>query len=211
MAMRRIVLISLICLAINVSLLWITFFQRQEIVNANGFSKSDLIICFGGSLTAGKWVSIREGYPWHLARMLNRGIVLNAGIEGLTTEYALEILKTNILPQNPRMVVVELGREDFLNRIPTEKTFKNLRKIVSAIQKIGAMSVVIGIRMGVIEDEYSPLFRKLAEESGSLHIPNWLDGVMCSPEYRSNLHYPNNKGYRILAKRVARKIRPLLR
>ncbi|MBA2123619.1 hypothetical protein B9J78_01555 [bacterium Unc6] len=212
--MRKFILFFLVVSVIICIIFLLGFLSGQKIVNISSLTngrKDTLIVCFGEDLTAGRGVPLGEDYPSQLAKMLNKVVVVNVSAEGRTTESAIDVLKRDVLTQNPQIVIIELGRQDFFKRIPVDQTFQNLEKIILEIQKKGAVCVILGLKMGMKKDEYSYRYKKLAEEFGCIYIPNWLDGVMTNPRYRSGLYYPNSQGYRILAERVARKIKRIVR
>ena len=102
------------------------------------------IIVFGDSLVAGRGASAGQDFVSVLSRRLGTTIV-NAGQSGDTTGAALARLERDVLALNPRIVVVLLGGNDYLRRIPTKETFANLDSIVDQIREHGAAVVLVGI------------------------------------------------------------------
>jgi hypothetical protein len=96
-------------------------------------SRGSLVIAFGDSLTAGYGASAGEDYPSRLAAMTGVPVV-NAGRSGDTTESALGRIENDVLSGNPRIVIVGLGGNDFLNGMAIQSTEANLRTIVRKIQ-----------------------------------------------------------------------------
>jgi lysophospholipase L1-like esterase len=168
------------------------------------------IICFGDSLTEGVGAADGEDYPTVLSRQL--GVpVINAGARGDTTAQALERLAAVVLDKNPRLVIILLGGNDFLRQLPREQTRKNLEDIVRQVQAAGAMVAIAGLKLGLFADEYGAIFAETAERSGALYIPQVLKGILSDSNLRSDAIHPNGAGYRLIADRIAEKIKPLLR
>lgn len=172
-------------------------------------SAGETIICFGDSLTEGVGAGSGEDYPTVLSRLLGMRVV-NAGHRGDTSARALERIADSILTQNPRLVIVLLGGNDFLRQVPTEETRKNLKEIVRRIQDHGAMVAIAGIKLGLFTDEYGPIFEETAEELGALYIPGVMKGIFNDAKFKSDRIHPNGAGYGLIAERIAEKIKPLL-
>jgi acyl-CoA thioesterase I len=90
-------------------------------------SPGEAIICFGDSLTEGVGAGSGEDYPAVLSRELGRPVI-NAGRRGDTTAGALERVSDAVLSKNPRLVVVLLGGNDFLRRLPRQDTRKTSKQ-----------------------------------------------------------------------------------
>ncbi len=173
-------------------------------------SAGETIICFGDSLTEGVGAGSGQDYPTVLSRQLAAPVV-NEGVRGDTTAQALERISDAVLSKNPRLVVILLGGNDFLRRVPLQDTRKNLGEIVRQVQAQGAMVVIAGIRLGLFTDEYADIFEETARQFGALYIPGVMKGILSDSALRSDAIHPNSAGYRLVAERIAEKITPLLR
>ena len=78
-----------------------------------------------------------------------------------------------MLALNPRIVVVLLGGNDYLRRVPVTQTFSNLDSIVNQIRERGAAVVLVGVAVGLMSDpyreEYEALWGTKVSGSGSRH------------------------------------------
>lgn len=167
------------------------------------------IICFGDSLTEGVGAPAAEDYPAQLSRKLNLSVI-NAGRRGDTTADALERLPRDVLGKDPRLVIVLLGGNDFLRRVPLAETRRNLFAIVDRIQKSGAMVALAGMKLGLFTDDYGSLTEETARQLGALYLPGVTKGIFSDAKLKSDAIHPNAAGYRLIAARVAEKIKPLL-
>ena len=172
-------------------------------------SAGETIICFGDSLTEGVGAESGEEYPTILSRLLGMR-VLNAGHRGDTTARALQRVRTSVVNKNPRLVILLLGGNDFLRQVPSGETRQNLKEIVRQIQAHGAMVAIAGIKLGFFTDEYGPIFEETAAEFGAIYIPQVMKGIFNDIKLRSDQIHPNSAGYRLIAERIAEKIKPLL-
>lgn len=173
-------------------------------------SSGQSIICFGDSLTEGVGAGSGEDYPSALSRQLAMPVI-NAGRRGDTTAQALERLSDDVLNKNPRLVIIFLGGNDFLRQLPRQSTQQNLEAIVRRVQDRGAMVVIAGMRLGVFTDEYSAIFEDTARRLSALYIPQVMKGILSDSSLRSDPIHPNGAGYRLIAERVADKVRLLIR
>jgi acyl-CoA thioesterase-1 len=173
-------------------------------------SAGETIICFGDSLTEGVGAGEGEDYPSALSRQLVSPVV-NAGRRGDTTADALQRLSGAVLSKNPRLVILLLGGNDLLRQRPRQETRKNLEEIVRRVQARGAIVAIVGIKLGLFTDEYAAVFEETARQFGALYIPGVMKGVLSDSKFRSDPIHPNGAGYRLIAERIAEKIKPLLR
>ena len=168
------------------------------------------IICFGDSITSGVGAENGKNYPYFLSQLTGRKVI-NAGESGDTTYEALKRLKEDVLSYNPYLVIVELGGNDFLHRIPTEITLKNIEEIITCIQEKGAMVALVDVSWGPIMSGYRKEFKRLARKKGLIFIPSVMRGILNDPSLKYDWIHPNSKGYEIIAHRIYKVIKPYLK
>ena len=168
------------------------------------------VIVLGDSIAAGYGVAEEQAFPSVLSRKLGVPI-LNRSVSGDTTAMGLNRLQKDILDEEPWLVIVELGGNDYLRNVPKSQTEENLRQIVTAIQQQGAIAVLLGINVGRLGDEYKEMFDRLAKETQAYLIPQVLKGIIDNPKHRQDdIIHPNVAGQEFLATRVAEELQPLL-
>jgi acyl-CoA thioesterase-1 len=172
-------------------------------------SRGENIICFGDSLTEGVGAEKGEDYPSRLAREL-RYPIINAGHRGDTSADGLARLEQDILEKNPRLVIVLFGGNDFMRQVPVSETRKNLEEMVERMQKRGAMVALVGMKLGLFTDEYGPIYEEIAKRHGALYIPEILKGILSDTKLKSDPIHPNGAGYRLMAERILKEVKPLL-
>jgi lysophospholipase L1-like esterase len=162
-------------------------------------------VAFGDSLTYGTGAANGEDYPSRLGREL--GIeVLNAGAPGATSADGLTQLE-KILELDPKVVLLCLGGNDGLQKVPLTETLANLSAIIARLQEHGAFVVLIGVRSASLLDGYDKPLRQLAREKNTLFIRNILDGVLGKRSLMSDQIHPNAAGYQKIAARLAAELR----
>ncbi len=91
-----------------------------------------------------------------------------------------------------------------------DKTFANLSAIIDRFHESGSFVVLIGVRSASVRDKYSKSFKKLAGEKKVLYVPNILSGVLGSPNLMSDYIHPNDDGYKAIADRLEKILKPVL-
>ena len=105
-----------------------------------------------------------------------------------------------------------MGGNDFLKKVPKSETEQNLKSIITQVQAEQAITVLLGMNLGLFSDEYQELYQRLADETGSYLIPQVLKGILDNPKHRqSDIIHPNAIGQEVLAEKIAKALEPLLK
>ncbi len=192
------VLIGILAVVAVAGILFFLLKKSPTIKNFPGEGKT--IVAFGDSLTEGVGSTEGNDFVSLLSKQIDTPI-LNLGVSGDTSAKGLARVD-KVIAQDPKVVILLLGGNDFLRRIPKEETFKNIDAIVEKIQNSGAIVILLGIKGGVLSDEYEAYFEKIAKNRGTFYISNVLDGLLGHKEYMSDAIHPNDAGYKKIAERV---------
>lgn len=184
------------------------FIFLPETTIKNYPSRGSTIVAFGDSLVEGYGASPGNDFVSVLSQDISEPII-NLGVSGNTTELGLSRIDA-VLAKDPKIVILLLGGNDYLRRIPRETTEANLRTIIERIQAKGAMVVLLGVRGGVLLDGFDAMYENLADMYGTAYVPDVLDGLFENNQLMSDGIHPNDAGYKIIAGRVAKELRPLL-
>lgn len=185
-------LLALLLLILCVWYLWPSAYDVEP--------KNQTIVAFGDSLVAGVGSESGGGFVSFLEERTDREII-NLGVPGDTTADGLARVG-DVLRDDPGIVIVLLGGNDALRRMPLEETFANLNAIVTTLTDNGSIVILLGIRGGVLSDPYSDQFESLTDRTHALYVPNILSGLITKPELMSDSVHPNDLGYRLIADRV---------
>ena len=110
----------------------------------------DTIVAFGDSLVYGQGSTKGNDFVSVLSQKLNRSIV-NLGVPGDTTAMGVARLSTAV-KFNPGIVLLLLGGNDTLRRVPVSETEAHLRTLITEFTRAGAVVVSIGVRGGGVRD-----------------------------------------------------------
>ena len=197
-----------VIIAIGAVVLGIVWFYGSAGSRASRPTGGEHIIAFGDSLVEGVGATAGRDFVSQLSARLGVRII-NAGRRGDTTALALARLEGAVLSRSPRVVIVLLGGNDFLQGVPPEKTFANLATIVGRIRGQGAAVVIVGVKVGLLTDAYGSEYERLAREMSAAVVPDILDGIMGRPDRMSDALHPNNQGYEVIADRLEPIVRDL--
>jgi len=162
----------------------------------------DIIVAFGDSLTHGTGAGADTAYPVVLAALTGR-TVINAGVPGDTTADGLARLPDVLAEYKPRLVLLCLGGNDMLRRVPETETENNLRLLIGAIHAAGADVVLIGVPEPRLFGGAPAFYAKLAD---ALKVPLEQDAfveVLKDNRLKADPIHANAAGYRVVAERLA--------
>lgn len=184
---------------------WFFFFRNNKPDVLNRDSRGTTIVAFGDSLISGYGSSEGHDFISLLSQRIGQPII-NLGVNGNTTADGLTRLK-NVLDKDPKIVILLLGGNDYLKKVPADTTFKNLDSIVKAIQKQGSMVLLLGVRGGLLTDTFADRFEEFAASHKVAFVPNVLDGLIAKNKYMFDAVHPNDVGY----EQIANKVEPILK
>lgn len=177
------------------------------------------IVALGDSLTAGLGVAPSDSFPEQLQRALKaKGIaaeVINAGVSGDTSGAALQRLDWAV-PPGADAAIVELGANDALRGIDPKLTRAALEKLLGRLQAKGLAVMIAGMKAPsnwgeAYTQEFDRIYPELAQSTGSLLYPFFLDGVAMSTDLNQpdGLH-PTAKGVAVIVARIMPKVEELI-
>jgi acyl-CoA thioesterase-1 len=161
-----------------------------------------IIVAFGDSLTFGTGANPADSYPANLA-LITLHRVINAGVPGEESSGGLARIKTVLDQYHPALVIVCLGGNDFLHKIPILRTKENLTAIVQIIQDSGAQTFLIGVPSISMSLMVPNLYNEIGVEMSIPVDVTILAGLEGQREYKSDYIHLNGAGYKILAQEIA--------
>lgn len=165
-------------------------------------SKNLKVAAFGDSLVAGYGASQGHDFPSLLSQTL--GVpVQNFGESGDTTAEALARINT-VIEAKPDVVIVLLGGNDALQKIPQTITQQNLSYIVSTLRSANIRVVLVGVLGGFPNDPYALMFQQIEKQYTNIeYVPNILSGLIGNNSLMSDEVHPNDAGYVKVAAKIA--------
>ena len=191
---------------------WLTLFALLVLAGCeraptlSRLNPHDVIVAFGDSLTHGTGASPETAYPAVLAGLTGR-TVINAGVPGETTADGLKRLPGVLAEHKPRLVLLCLGGNDLLRRIPETETETHLRLLARTVRESGAELILIGVPEPKLFGGAAPVYARLASE---LQVPlenEVFVDVLKDNRLKSDPIHANAAGYRVVAERLAEFLR----
>ena len=179
------------------------------------------IVAFGDSLTAGLGLpNESQSYPSLLQKRLEADgyqyEVVNAGVSGDTTAAGLRRIDWALGSGDVRVVILELGANDFLRGQPVAESRKNLSQIIERVKARGARVLLAGMYTTTnAGDKYQREIHEAFQSPARAHdvplIPFFLEGVAGREDLNQpdGVH-PNAEGTKVVAETVYKYLRPML-
>ncbi len=167
------------------------------------------VVAFGDSLTAG-FGSGGPGrdYPAVLSGLIGREVI-NLGVNGDTVPGPTDGSKSS-RPSPPPWCSCCWGN-DLLRRANLDESFALLGEMIRRIQSGGALVVLLGIDGLPLAAPLGKRYLETARTTGALLVPDILKDILGKGSLMADGIHPNGEGYRIMAERVAKALKPYLR
>ena len=164
------------------------------------------VLALGDSLTFGTGASAETSYPTVLAGLTGWNVV-NAGVSGDTSAQALARLPALLAEHQPKLVIVSIGGNDFLRKLPESDTRTHVHAICKQSLAAGAQVLLVAVpratvaaALGQMTDH--ALYAEVAED---LNIPLQREAwgeVLAHPDLRADAVHANARGYAQFARSV---------
>ena len=161
-----------------------------------------VVLAFGDSLTTGTGAAETESYPAQLESLIGRRVV-RAGVPGEVTAQALERLPGALDEYAPRLLLLCIGGNDFLRRLPNAQAERNVRAMIELARRRGVDVLLIGTPEPGLLPSPPAFYAALAKELRVPYEGGVLTEVLRDARLKSDPIHPNAAGYRVIAERVA--------
>jgi acyl-CoA thioesterase-1 len=164
------------------------------------------VLAIGDSITAGYGIDPALAWPAQL-ELLTGWHVVAAGISGDRTAGGRERLPALLDLHTPALVIIELGGNDMLRRVPEGEIVANLEAMIAAARSHGAKVALIavpqpnalGARTGLSAANF---YRELARREQVPLVEKALPAVLSDAALKQDALHPTAEGHRVLAGRV---------
>ena len=193
---------------------------RKPLATPQVVSNRPKIVAFGDSLTAGFGLTEKESYPYLLQQKLKADgfdyEVVNAGVSGDTSLGGLERIDWVLEQENVRVLILELGANDLLRRMPVDRMKRNLAQIIEKAQAKKVEILLCGMlappAVGAeYQRQYVAAFPDLAEKYDTEFLPFLLENIALNRNLNQpdGIH-PNAEGAKIMTENVYKALKPML-
>jgi lysophospholipase L1-like esterase len=177
-------------------------------------AKDATLLCLGDSLTFGFGAETGASYPDKLEQ-LSGHVTQNAGVNGDTAEGALERLPGLLQNNQPGLVLVSIGGNDFLRGLPLERTRAALTQIVQTAAASAQVVLIaqprpaLGALVSSMLLQDHELYAEVAAQTGTALYPGGWSDVLSRAELRSDHIHANAQGYALFAERLTQWLREM--
>jgi acyl-CoA thioesterase-1 len=166
------------------------------------------ILALGDSLTAGQGASPAQSWPAVLAR-LSGWQVDNAGRSGDTSSGAARRLETWLARQRYDAILIGIGGNDMLHRVPHATTQAQIRQLLRRARQHTPYVALLPCplpdlwraSLGHLQD--APFYAELAAAEQVLLLPGVYTEVLNQPQLRADQIHANARGYAEIARHIA--------
>ena len=157
------------------------------------------VLALGDSLTYGIGAAPDNSYPTVLAGLTGWQVV-NAGVPGDTSAQSLARLPALLAEHRPQLVIVSIGGNDFLRKLPESDTRAHVHSICQQVLAAGAQVLLVALPRATLAAALGqPSDHALyAEVAADLKIPlqrgGWTE-VLAQPSLRADQVHANASGY----------------
>lgn len=182
--------------------------SRKPAASAAALPPGATVLALGDSLTAGTGAQSDAAYPGQLSQLTGWQVV-NGGVPGDTAAQALERLPALLAEHKPALVILSIGGNDLLRRLPAEAAEASIRRSVALARDAGAQVLLVGVPQpslmaaagSALSDH--PMYERIAAELKlPLHGGGWAH-VLGDTALKSDQIHPNAAGYRAFAEGLA--------
>ena len=164
------------------------------------------VLALGDSLTFGTGASAETCYPAVLA-VLTGWNVVNAGVPGDTSAQALARLPALLAEHQPKLVIVSIGGNDFLRKLPESDTRTHVHAICKQSLAAGAQVLLVAVPRATVAAALGQMtdHALYAEVAKDLKIPLQREAwgeVLAQPDLRADAVHANARGYAQFARSV---------
>jgi acyl-CoA thioesterase I len=166
------------------------------------------VVALGDSLTYGTGASSATSYPSLLAERTGWQIV-NAGVPGETAAQGCARLPALIDEHRPSLVLVLLGGNDFLRRLPEQEVTTALKACVEAANAAGAKTVLLSVPKIGFGLAPAALYDDVGKALATPVIDPGIGSVLVNSKLRADPIHPNADGYRLITDNVTKSLQAL--
>ena len=172
------------------------------------------VLILGDSLTQGVGASSAQtNYP-ALLKQQSQWNIINGGISGNTSAQALAHLPELLQQHQPKLVIISIGGNDFLQRLPNGDTQANIAQSIALSQQSGAQVLLVAVpeltlAAAVGHPNDHAMYADLAQiQQVHLLEDAWSD-VLGDEALRADPVHANDTGYQVFTESLTKRLQQI--
>ncbi len=167
----------------------------------------DTILTLGDSLTYGHGASQHESYPALLASLSGHKVI-NAGINGETSDEGLRRLPKLLEDRSIKLMILCFGGNDILRKKSMDSLKQNLKTMIQ-MAKGKKISILLVAVPNISLFGLSPLelYEEVAEEEDVPLVSGVLAKILGDPALKSDQIHPNALGYKQMGHEIYKSLK----
>lgn len=189
-----------IMVAIFVALALLTFPKKSS--NIITLSPKDTILAFGDSLTYGYGANPIESYPSVLSSLTGHKVI-NAGINGETSEAGLKRLPTLLQDKSIKLMILCLGGNDILRKKSMSSLKNNLKTMIDMAKGKNIDVLLVSVpNISLFGLSPLELYEEVSNEEDIPLVSGVLTEILGNSALKSDQVHPNALGYKQIAHKI---------
>ena len=189
-------------LLIVLGIIGLIIFFIQEEPKVIKLSHTDKILAFGDSITYGYGESENESYPYLLSQKIHSKVI-NAGVNGDTSQEGLERLPTLLEDSSIKLILLCFGGNDIIQKIPLVELKNNLKKMIQIAKAKNIDVILISVpKVSALGLSSMNLYSTVADEENVEIMDDVLVHVLSRSSLKNDYIHPNAKGYKYMADEI---------
>lgn len=161
------------------------------LITSSVFAKETILV-IGDSLSAGFGVETHHEWPTLLEERLKNEKydyqVINTSVSGETLTWGIQNLPAAIREYQPNMIIIELGINDGLLKLPLASIKHNLIQLIKIAKTAKGKVLLLGVHLPsdnvLYKQNFESLFYDVAKQERVSFVSNFLENVDGHPQLK---------------------------
>jgi len=175
---------------------------NKKETNTVTLTSNDKILAMGDSLTYGFGASSEESYPFLLSK-LSQLNVINAGVNGDTSQEGLNRLPSLINDPSVKLMILCFGGNDILQKRSMSALKQNLKEMIHLAKSKNIEVLLISVpNISLFGLSALTLYKEVAKEEDVSLVSGLLADILSQPSLKNDQIHPNARGYKMMADHI---------
>ena len=172
------------------------------------------VLILGDSLTQGVGASSAQtSYP-ALLKQQTQWNIINGGVSGNTSAQALARLPELLQHHQPKLVIISIGGNDFLQRLSNSDTQANIAQSIALSQQSGAQVLLVAVpeltlAAAVGHPSDHAMYAQLAQNHQVYLLEDAWSDVLADDSLRADPVHANDAGYQAFSKQLVKRLQQI--